>query len=118
MRGVAVCGRATCRHHDPATVLEITRVCTDGARNACSFLYGACARAAKALGFARVLTYTEEGEDGASLLAAGFVLVAETDGERSWSSSSRPRPEQAVMFDLPRRAKVARQRWEKPCLSA
>lgn len=52
--------------------LEINRCCTDGTKNACSILYAAAWRAAKALGYERIVTYTRESEPGTSLRAAGF----------------------------------------------
>ena len=69
---------------------EVSRLCTDGTRNACSFLYGACARAAFALGYKRIGTYILASEPGASLYGAGWRLVGETRG-KSWSRPSRPR---------------------------
>jgi len=88
--GVAIIGRPVSRHRDDGLTLEVTRLCTDGTRNACSFLYGASWRAAKALGFKKLGTYTTPEEGGASLRGAGWRLVAETPG-RSWSVQSRPR---------------------------
>lgn len=72
LRGVAIVGRPVARHLDDGHTAEITRCATDGARNACSMLLGACRRAAKALGYQRVVTYTLPEEGGASLRAAGF----------------------------------------------
>lgn len=111
IRGVAICGRPTARGLDMRTTVEVLRVATDGCRNACSFLYGASCVAARALGYARVVTYTLASEPGTSLEAAGFVRVAEVDGERDWTCASRPRPQQSVMFGLPKREAVARVRW-------
>lgn len=88
--GVAIVGRPVARHRDDGVTLEVTRLCTDGSKNACSFLYGAAWRAARALGFKRIGTYTTPAEGGASLRAAGWQLIAETPG-RSWSVPSRPR---------------------------
>ncbi len=85
--GVAIVGRP-CR--GIATTLEVTRLCTDGTRNACSFLYGRAARAAFALGYQRLGTYTTLEEGVASLRASGWRLIASTPG-RSWSVKSRPR---------------------------
>lgn len=73
IRGVALAGNPKARMLNDGYTLEVVRCCTDGARNACSMLYRACARAAKAMGFLRVITYTLDAEDGASLKAAGFV---------------------------------------------
>lgn len=80
VRGVAICGRPVARHLDDGMTIEILRVATDGARNACSMLYGACRRVAKELGYARVLTYTLPEEGGASLRAAGYRFDGEAGG--------------------------------------
>lgn len=88
--GVAVVGRPVSRHRDDGLTLEVTRLCTDGTRNACSFLYGACARAAFALGYKRIGTYISKTEPGITLTAAGWRLIGETPG-KSWSVKSRPR---------------------------
>ena len=53
--------------------LKVNRLCTDGTRNACSMLYGACIRVAKAMGYKKVITYTLESENGASLKASNFI---------------------------------------------
>jgi hypothetical protein len=66
----------------------VTRLCTDGTPNACSFLYGAAARAAKALGFRRIQTYILESEHGASLKASGWVRGHMTAGG-SWNHGRR-----------------------------
>lgn len=70
--GVAIASRPTGRGADLDGVIEIVRCCTDGSRNACSMLYGAICRAAKALGYQEAITYTLASEDGASLKASGF----------------------------------------------
>ena len=72
MCGVAICGRPTARRADDGMTLEIYRNCTDGTRNACSKLYGACVRVARGMGYKRVITYALESEDGASLKASNF----------------------------------------------
>ena len=88
--GVAVVGRPVARGRDDGMTLEVTRLCTDGTKNACSFLYGAAARACFALGYKRLGTYILASEDGASLKASGWRLVGEVRG-RSWSCPTRPR---------------------------
>lgn len=88
--GVAIVGRPVSRMRDDGLTLEVTRLCTDGSKNACSFLYGAAARAAFALGFRRIGTYTLPQESGASLRGAGWKLIGERGGG-SWSAPSRPR---------------------------
>lgn len=88
--GIVIVGRPVARHRDDGLTLEVTRLCTDGTRNACSFLYGAAARAAFALGYRRIGTYILASETGASLRACEWRLVGEVRG-RSWSCPSRPR---------------------------
>jgi hypothetical protein len=88
--GVSIIGRPVARARDDGETLEVTRLCTDGTRNACSFLYGASARAAFALGYRRIGTYILAGEPGTTLRAAGWRLIGETRGG-SWSCQSRPR---------------------------
>ncbi len=88
--GVVIVGRPVSRRRDDGMTLEVTRLCTDGSRNACSFLYGAAARAAFALGYTRVGTYILKSEGGVSLRAAGWRLIGGTPG-KSWSQPSRPR---------------------------
>jgi hypothetical protein len=88
--GAAIIGRPVARHRDDGLTLEVTRLCTDGTRNACSFLYGAAARAAFALGYRRIGTYILASEPGTSLTGAGWKLIGETSGG-SWTRSSRPR---------------------------
>lgn len=91
MVGVAIVGRPVSRHRDDGLTAEITRLCVlEGVRNAASFLLGRCAKAALALGFRRIGTYTLGSESGASLRAAGWRMIAETPG-KSWSVPSRPR---------------------------
>lgn len=92
--GVAIVGRPVARMADDGWTLEVNRCCTDGTRNACSFLYGAAWRAAKALGFKRLITYTLPEEGGASLRGAGWNLVGQAGGG-SWNRDSRPRVDTA-----------------------
>ena len=90
VRGVAIVGRPVARMSDNGWTLEVNRCCTDGSKNACSMLYGAAWRAAKALGYRRLVTYTLPEEGGTSLRAAGWKLLGEAGGG-SWNRSSRPR---------------------------
>lgn len=90
IRGVAIVGRPVARHLGDDWTAEVTRCCTDGAKNACSMLYGACWRAARALGYRKLITYTLAEESGSSLRGAGWKIVGKTSGG-SWSRPSRPR---------------------------
>jgi hypothetical protein len=88
--GVAIITRPVARRLDDGWTAEVSRVATDGTRNACSKLYGAAWRAARALGFRRLITYTLPEEGGASLRGAGWRCVGEAGGG-SWSRRDRPR---------------------------
>lgn len=95
VRGVAIVGRPVARGLDNGWTLEVNRCCTDGTRNVCSMLYGAAWRAAKALGFRRLVTYTLPSEGGASLRAAGWRLIGERGGG-NWNTPARPRIDTAA----------------------
>ena len=88
--GVVIVGLPKARLAMDGWTLEVTRLASDGSRNACSFLYGAAARAAFALGFKCIGTYILAHEDGATLNAAGWRMIGQTTG-RSWSTPSRLR---------------------------
>jgi hypothetical protein len=80
---------------DDGQTVEVTRLATDGAHNACSMLYAAAWRAAKALGYTRLITYTQSGESGASLRAAGWRVVAQRPPHKGWWRPSRRRVDSA-----------------------
>lgn len=90
IHGVAIVGRPCARGQWDGWTLEVRRVATDGTPNACSCLYGASWRAARALGYHRLITYTLSSEPGISLRASGWRLLGERSG-RSWGCVSRPR---------------------------
>lgn len=90
LHGVAIVGRPVSRHLDDGKTAEVTRLCTDGYRNACSFLYGACVRIARQMGYVKILTYILETEDGASLRASGWTDKGICGGG-NWNVPSRPR---------------------------
>lgn len=94
--GVAMVGRPVARHLDDGLTLEVNRTATDGTPNANSMLYGAAWRAAKALGYSRLITYNQAGESGASLRAAGWRVVGERRARAGWSVPSRPRDDRGV----------------------
>ena len=93
--GVIIVGRPVARAYDDGWTLEVTRCCCiDGARNAASKLYGAARRAAWALGYRRLITYTLPSESGASLRGAGWRCIG-IRGGGSWDCPSRPRVDKA-----------------------
>lgn len=116
--GVALVGRPVAAAFQDGMTLEVNRSCTDSTEHANSMIYGAAWRAAKALGYRRLITYTQgvapevaaaelilalwwgrrfrPGESGASLRAAGWRVVAERPARAGWSSPSRPREDHGV----------------------
>jgi hypothetical protein len=110
VRGVAMIGRPVARVLDDGWTLEVNRVATDGCPNACSALYGAAKRMAKALGYARLITYIRADEPGTSLRAAGFVFE-ENIRARSWDMPGRPRVDKT---EIVRRARWAVADWGEP----
>lgn len=91
IRGVAIVGRPVARALCDSWTLEINRVCTDGHPNACSMLYAAAWRAARAMGYRRVVTYTLTTEPGTSLKAIGFRCIGEVGGG-TWHRPNCGRP--------------------------
>ncbi|MEU4391629.1 XF1762 family protein [Kribbella sp. NPDC023855] len=89
--GVAIVGRPVARGLDDGLTLEVTRTAADGTPNVNSLLYGAAWRAAKALGYRRLVTYTQSNEPGTSLRAAGWRVLAERPPRGGWDMPSRPR---------------------------
>lgn len=87
--GVAIVGRPVSRFLDDGWTLEVNRLCTIGTKNACSMLYAAAWRAARAMGYKKLITYTLESENGTSLKAAGWRCVGEAGGLR-WTGKRKP----------------------------
>lgn len=106
--GVAIAGNPA-RVWQGQAKLVISRVATTGRENACSMLYSALCRAAKALGYREVWTYTLPEEPGTSLRAAGFVYMGLGRGGNHGSESRprkpavRPEPKHRWMRKLGRR---------------
>ena len=88
--GVATIGRPVARYMDDGFTLEVNRCCTNGIKNGCSKLYAAAWRAARAMGYKKLITYILAEEKGTSLFGAGWECVHKTQGG-SWSCKSRPR---------------------------
>lgn len=94
LAGVAIVGRPVARALNDGFTAEITRLCTDGTHNACSALYGAAWRAARAIGYQRLITYVLPEEGGSSLRASGWKLVGARGGG-NWNTPGRPRVDTA-----------------------
>jgi len=100
--GVAMIGRPVARHYDDGWTLEVNRTCTLGAANANSMLYGASWRAAKAMGYRRLITYTRGDEKGTSLRAAGWRVVAERPPRKGWSTPAMWRADSSTEHGIQR----------------
>lgn len=87
--GVALVGWPA-REMNEDTLCVLRVAVEEGNRNGCSMLYGACSRAARAMGAKNLVTYTHGDEHGTSLKAAGWIDGGLTDGGE-WNRASRPR---------------------------
>lgn len=87
--GVVIASRPVSRYLDNGLTLEVTRLCTTGEKNVCSMLYSAAARAAKAMGYRKIITYTLETERGASICAEGWTCSGLAGG-MCWTGERRP----------------------------
>ncbi|MDR2089127.1 MAG: hypothetical protein LBP73_07200 [Clostridiales Family XIII bacterium] len=94
LRGVVITGRPVSRLRDDGRTAEVTRLCTDGCANACSFLCAAAARVAKAMGYEKIITYILESEDGTSLRASGWTFGGVCGGG-TWDRPNRKRRDAA-----------------------
>ena len=102
--GVAIVGRPVARRLDTGYVAEVTRCCVlEGHPNACSMLYAASWRAARAMGYRRLVTYSLPEESGVSLRASGWKCIGEAGGG-NWNKPGRPRVDTALQ--------QAKFRWE------
>jgi hypothetical protein len=95
--GVCIVSHPVARHLMDGFTLEVIRTATDGTPHANSMLYGAAWRAAKALGYRRLITYTQADESGTSLRAAGWRVIAERPATKGWSRPSRPRDDTSYL---------------------
>lgn len=105
LRGVALVSRPVARAFQDGMTAEVARTATDGVRNGNSMLYGAAWRAARALGYRRLVTYTHADEPGTSLRAAGWRVLAERPARGGWDVPSRPRDNSSYLS-------TARYLWE------
>jgi hypothetical protein len=102
--GVVTAGRPVARALDDGYTLEITRCCVmEGHKNACSMLYAAALRVARAMGFLCAVTYSLPNESGSSLKAVGFQFDGMTKYyPNGWDMPGRPRKKPARYPDGPK----------------
>lgn len=114
--GVAIVGRPSGRYLDDGKTLEVTRLATDGTRNACSCLYGAAAKEAKRRGYKKIITYILQSEPGTTLRATGWTMEAQKCGKPEWTGTrakERQRYEQLTLFQKKKPPREYKQRWGK-----
>jgi len=115
--GVAIVGRPVSRYLDNGLTLEVTRLCTDGSKNVCSFLYSACARVAENLGYDKIQTYILDSESGTSLKSAGWILEEANCGSMGWTghkeSGGRTSEVQTLFGTIKKYPSCKKQRWVK-----
>tara|TARA_R100001594_G_scaffold45417_1_gene78272 strand:+ start:771 stop:1085 length:315 start_codon:yes stop_codon:yes gene_type:complete len=88
---VAIVGRPVSRGISDGWTAEVIRVAVlENIPNACSKLYSACWRAARAMGYRKLITYILDTEPGTSVRASGWKEIAKVKG-RSWNTKNRPR---------------------------
>ncbi len=109
--GVVVAGHPMSRYHDDGRTIELLRVTTTGDRNACSRLYGAACRAAEAMGYRRVITFSLPSEPGSSLRASGFMSDGQTGGKETWSAREGRAADLLRLFDAPKMPTGPKVRW-------
>lgn len=95
--GVCIVSHPVARHLMDGRTLEVIRSATDGTPHANSMLYAAAWRAAKALGYRRLITYTQAEESGSTMRAVGWTVVAHRPARAGWSAPSRPRDDTAYL---------------------
>ena len=118
LHGVIQLARPVSRRLDDGETIEVVRCCTDGTKNACSFLYSRAARIAKEMGYKKIITYILRSELGTSLKSSGWTLQNDCCGGGSWNVPSRPRdlinPQMNLFFEeKPKYATEKKQRWGK-----
>lgn len=113
--GVVIVGQPVARMLCDGYTLEVTRLCTDGTKGVCSFLYSRAARIAKEMGYKKIITYILESENGTSLKASGWHLEKEKCGGGSWNVPSRPREVViSTLFGEEQKYPISKkQRWAK-----
>jgi hypothetical protein len=115
LAAVVIAGHPIARKLDDHFTLELTRLTSDGTRNACSKLYAAACRAGFAMGYRRIYTYSLLDEPGSSLLAAGFVrdvvVYPPADG---WATRAGRATGRLRLFDPPKMPDGPKQRWVRP----
>lgn len=108
--GVVIASRPVNRVLDDGDTIEVTRLATEGYANASSMLYGAACRAAFAMGYQRVVTYTLASEAGSSVKAAGFWKDGSVKG-REWSHDGPRSADKPTMFYQPKMPTEDKVRW-------
>lgn len=110
--GVGVASRPIARANDNGITLELTRVCTLGAPNVNSILYGTLIKAGRALGYTRFITYTLTIEQGSSLRAVGFKNLGEIRSGGIWTGFLYSSQDLLSSRDIQASVTAPKQKWE------
>jgi hypothetical protein len=94
--GAAIIGRPVARLTDYRSVLEVTRLVTNGTKNACSILYAAAARIAREMGYEKIQTFILDEETGISVQAAGWTQEGVTVAGDRWTNRAGRRDDQPI----------------------
>lgn len=94
VHGVAIVGRPVARRLDDGKTAEVTRLCTDGIANGCSFLYSRCARIAKLMGYQRIITYTPGNRKRSQPASFRLAMCAGTARRRELECAGAPQSRQ------------------------
>ena len=110
--GVVIVGNPVARALNDGHTCEVTRLATpaNAVPHVASRLLGAARRAALAMGFRRIVSYTRADEPGTCYRAAGWRQVATVKG-RAWDNASKPGRWLPGLYE-PTTEVVDRVRWE------
>jgi hypothetical protein len=123
--GVAICMRPASRVLDDGKTIEVCRVATydkeheNFVKGACSFLYGACAKVSREMGFEKIQTYILETEPGMSLRGAGWTLEkTKCGGTAQGKRTNRPNGHEVTPVTFMKKQRWARQFGNKQPVSS
>lgn len=108
--GAVIVGRPVAPALQDGFTCEVTRLVTDGTPHAASRLLGAAWRAARAMGYRRMVSYVRADEHGTCYRASGWRPVADVRGE-AWTHGNKATRWLPGLYE-PTTEIVDRVRWE------
>lgn len=97
--GVLVASIPNSRLLNDRLTIEFVRVCTDGTKNAISFLVSKGRRIAQSMGYQKIITYTLQEEYGASMKASGFIIEYKQKRINNWNNAHGRQRETLLLFE-------------------